>query len=46
MLKQGTAKVQLGFYIVRKAKIRYDWDFNVFKMLKRGKDGVSYCGKS
>ena len=33
MLKKGTAKVQLGFYFVRRAKIRYDWDFTVFKML-------------
>ena len=23
-------------YIVQKAKIRYDWSFNLFKMLKYG----------
>ena len=27
MLKEGTAKVRLGSYIVQKAKIRYGWGF-------------------
>ena len=29
-----TAKVRLGYYIVKKTKLRYDWDFNVYRMLK------------
>ena len=29
-----TAKVRLGYYIVKKAKLRYGWDFNVYRMLK------------
>ena len=28
------AKVQLGSHVVQKGKIRYDWDFNLFKKLK------------
>ena len=36
MLKQGTAKVRLGSYIIQKAKIRYRERFNLFKMLKQG----------
>ena len=34
MLKQGMARVRLGSYIHRKAKIRYGGHFNLFKMLK------------
>ena len=34
MLKQGMAKVPLGSYIHRKAKIRYGERFDLFKMLK------------
>ena len=30
------AKVRLGFYLVEKAKIRYGWGFNIFRMLKQG----------
>ena len=29
MLKEGTAKVRLGSYIVQKAKIRYGWVFSI-----------------
>ena len=29
------AKVQLGSSVIQKAKIRYGWDFNLFKMLKK-----------
>ena len=32
MLILGTAKVRLSFSIIQKAKIRYCWDFNLFKM--------------
>ena len=28
------AKVRVWSFIVQKAKIRYDWDFNLFQMLK------------
>ena len=41
----GMAKVWLGSYFVQKAKIRYNWGFNCFKMLKQGAVGVLYCGK-
>ena len=34
-LNIGLGKVRLGSYIVKKAKIRYDWDFNLFKILKK-----------
>ena len=34
MLKQPMAKVRLGSYIHRKAKIRYGGCFDLFKMLK------------
>ena len=34
MLKQPMAKVRLGSYIHRKAKIRYGGRFDLFKMLK------------
>ena len=30
MLKKGTAKVRLGFYIVDNAKTRYGFGFNLF----------------
>ena len=43
MLKSGTAKVGLGPYIVEKAKIKYGWDSDLFKMLKQGTAGVLYC---
>ena len=39
------AKIWLGSSIVQKAKIRYGWDFNVFKMLQQDMAGVLYCGK-
>ena len=29
-----TAKVRLGYYIVKKAKLRYGWDFNVYRNAK------------
>ena len=28
------AKVWLWYFIVQKAKIKYDWDFNLFQMSK------------
>ena len=28
------AKVWLWSFIVQKEKVRYDWDFNLFQMLK------------
>ena len=34
MLKEGMGKVRLGSYSVQKAKTRYVWHFNLFKMLK------------
>ena len=43
MIKLGMARVRLGSSVVQKAKIRYGWDFNIFKMLKYGRAGVLYC---
>ena len=40
------AKVWLWSFIVQKAKVRYDWDFNLFQMLKKVMAEVLYCGKS
>ena len=37
------AEVQLGSTIIQKLKIRYGWDFNLFKMLKYGTAGVLFC---
>ena len=34
MLTYDTAKMWPWLFIVQKAKTRYDWDFNLFKMLK------------
>ena len=34
MLKRCTVTVRLGYYIVKKPKIRDGWDFSLFKMLK------------
>ena len=45
MLKEGTVKVRLGSSIVKKAKIRHDSDFNLFKSLNLDTPGVLYCGK-
>ena len=35
MVKQGSTNMWLWFFIVQKEKIRYNWDFNLFKMLKK-----------
>ena len=32
---KGTAKVRMGSHIVENVNIRYDWDLNLFKMLKK-----------
>ena len=40
------AKVWLWSFIVQKAKVREDWGFNLFQMLKQCMAGVVYSGKS
>ena len=45
------AKTRYGYdtavvFYSSKSKNRYDWDFNLFKILKQSKAGVLYCGKA
>ena len=40
MLKQGTAKIQLGSSIIQKAKIRGGWSFLQLETVKQGAVGV------
>ena len=45
MVKEGTAKVQLGSVFVQNENIKYGWELNLFKMVKQGRAGVVYIGK-
>ena len=46
MLKEGTARVRLGSYIVQKAEKKYPWELIPLKMLKESLQGIYLTEKT